>query len=106
MTQFRQESISNPISPAGGHTCGRLDAGERVARTGNSHSPQNIVCGTSIPRTITPSAPTRTLGTANMFSSSSSPKKRKKPIKRQWKCAHRKAVPAPSNPMQAPKMIM
>jgi len=46
MIQFRHVSASKPIRPDVGQTCGRSLAGDRVDKTPNSNSPQNIVCGT------------------------------------------------------------
>jgi len=43
MIHLAHESISNPIKPDVGQTCGRLIAGSILARTGASHSPQNCV---------------------------------------------------------------
>ena len=41
MRHLAHVSISNPIKPDVGQTCGKSAAGSILARTGTSHSPQN-----------------------------------------------------------------
>mmetsp|Transcript_8215 Transcript_8215/g.17177 ORF Transcript_8215/g.17177 Transcript_8215/m.17177 type:complete len:302 (+) Transcript_8215:403-1308(+) len=97
---FHPVSISNPMRPEVGQMCSRSAAGLMVAMVWNSASPQNMVCGMSIPRMTTTEPPMRARQTASELSRS--PKCPSTPITLKCSAEKQAATPAPSNPIKAP----
>mmetsp|Transcript_60437 Transcript_60437/g.70684 ORF Transcript_60437/g.70684 Transcript_60437/m.70684 type:complete len:240 (+) Transcript_60437:654-1373(+) len=97
---FQPESISNPIKPEVGRMNSRFAAGAIVAMVWNSNSPQNIVCGISIPRRTITEPPKSPRYTAREFTRR--PILPNTSITLKCKLEKHAATPAPSRPINAP----